>query len=120
MEKVIGTTDELPEGERKIIEIEGKEIAVFNIDGEYHACVNWCPHQGGPICEGKLTGTTDAEFDRESLDYSLEWIKDGQIVMCPWHAWEFDVTNGESGHDKDVSLITYPVTVENDSIIVNL
>jgi hypothetical protein len=57
---VVATTDEIPPGSRKLIELAGRSIGVFNIDGEFFALRNRCPHQGGPLCEGKLSGLMEA------------------------------------------------------------
>lgn len=84
-------TDELPPGERVIVELNGHSIGVFNVDGEYHALKNDCPHQRAPLCMGKVTGTTSAVEPGE-----VEWKDDGQILRCPWHGWEFDIATGES------------------------
>ena len=53
---VVATPDEIPPGERKIVDIGGRSIGVFNIEGEYFAIRNSCPHQGGPLCSGLVTG----------------------------------------------------------------
>lgn len=82
---------ELTPGERRILNVNGRSIGVFNVEGDLHALTNVCPHQRAPLCEGELTGTTQAE----DVD-NPQWICDGQILRCPWHGWEFDVTTGES------------------------
>lgn len=119
-EHVIATTDELSKGDRKLVEIEGREIAVFYVDGEYHAYTNWCAHQAGPVCEGKLTGTSNAEFDRDSLTVDLEWCKEGEVLNCPWHGWEYDVTDGSCLSKEKVQLPSHSIKVENDEIIISL
>ena len=53
---VVATVDEIPPGERKIVELEGRSLGIFNIDGDFYAVRNICPHQGAPLCEGRLTG----------------------------------------------------------------
>lgn len=82
---------DLPPGERRIVELEGRSIGVFNVDGEYYALTNVCPHQGGPVCEGTLSGTTDVE----GLD-GVSRKRDKRILKCPRNGWEFDVTSGEA------------------------
>ncbi len=82
---------ELPPGERRIVDIDGRSIGVFNVEGEYYAVRNVCPHQRAPLCEGELTGTTDADGRDD-----VEWTCEGRILRCPWHGWEFDVTSGDS------------------------
>src|SRR5947207_3268589 len=54
---VVGTVDEIPVGGRKIVEVAGRSIGIFNVAGEYVALRNRCPHQGGPLCLGVLTGS---------------------------------------------------------------
>ena len=116
---VIGRTDELNEGERILAEIEGREIAVFNVDGEYKAYTNWCVHQAGPVCEGTLTGTWAAEYDPENLEVCMEWCSEDEILSCPWHGWEYDITNGESLTSK-ARLPSHPVRVDGEDIIVSI
>ena len=52
----VATVEEIPIGGRKLVTIAGRSIGVFNIDGEFYALRNTCPHQGGPLCQGRLTG----------------------------------------------------------------
>lgn len=82
---------ELAPGERRIETLGGFSVGVFNVDGEYYAMKNDCPHQRAPLCEGQITGTNTSDTPGE-----YNWERDGQIVTCPWHGWEFDVTTGES------------------------
>lgn len=117
---VVADADELPVGGRIVVQIEGKEIGVFNVDGEYFAYTNWCMHQAGPVCEGALTGTQRAKFDRETLELELEWTDEGKILNCPWHGWEYDVTTGDCLSRKGVKLSSYPVSIEDGEIVVSL
>jgi 3-phenylpropionate/trans-cinnamate dioxygenase ferredoxin subunit len=57
---IVATLDELPPGSRKLVEVAGRSIGVFNLEGEFYALRNRCPHQGGPLCEGKLSGLIQA------------------------------------------------------------
>ena len=101
-------TTELKPGERRIETLDGFSIGVFNVDGDYYAMKNDCPHQRAPLCEGKLTGTNTSDTPGE-----YNWERDGQIVTCPWHGWEFDVTTGESVFDPhSVKAKTFQTTVE--------
>ena len=87
----ICTTDELPPEDRMIVELDGHSVGVFNVDGEYYALKNDCPHQRAPLCEGKVTGTTSATEPGD-----IEWKDAGHILRCPWHGWEFEIETGES------------------------
>src|SRR6476469_1946476 len=99
---------EIPPGGRKIVEIGGRSIGVFNVNGEYFALRNRCPHQGGPLCEGRLAGGVESPRPGE-----YEYVRDGEILRCPWHGWEFDLKTGQSWFDPAGTRVrTYPVSVE--------
>ncbi|MBI1299816.1 Rieske 2Fe-2S domain-containing protein [bacterium] len=122
---------ELPVGERRIVDVKGRSIGVFNVHGEYYAIRNLCPHEGAPLCRGIVTGTTLPSQPGEYI-----WAKDGEIVRCPWHGWEFDITTGQSVFNphkmrvkkytvtvepvaEDESVETFPVTVEDGWVVVH-
>lgn len=108
MRFVVGTVEEIPEGGRTVVEIAGRSVGVFNIKGEFFALRNICPHQGGPLCRGRLTGFVEASVPGE-----YRYTRQGEILRCPWHGWEFDVKTGQSWWDPaQVRVRTYAVTVE--------
>lgn len=112
--KVADAEDLADDGSRAFIEIDGVEIAIFNIEGEYHAMVNYCVHQGAPLCEGELRGRFGIGDD------GWEWTYDDteKNVICPWHGWKFDVTTGVNINDESYVTPTYDVEVENGEIYV--
>lgn len=106
---------DFPDNEsRVIVDIDGQEIAVVRVDGQYYALLNFCVHQGGPLCEGTLTGRTTVGED------GWEWEYDDteKNVRCPWHGWMFDVTTGTCVDAKRYSIPTYEVEVEDGDIYV--
>lgn len=82
-EHVVARESDIDDGERLIVDIKGRDVAIFNIDGKYYAYINWCAHQSGPCCEGRRTGTMDASFDRETLEQTLTYSHEGEILNCP-------------------------------------
>lgn len=112
--KIADVAEMSEDGQRVFAEVEGVEIAVFRIDGEYYAMSNYCVHQGGPLCEGPLDGHY-AMGER-----SWEWKYDAteKYVLCPWHGWKFDVTTGENIDDDRYVTPTYEVEVEDGEIFV--
>ena len=128
---VIGRVGEIPPGQRRIVDLEGRSIGVFNVKGTFYALRNTCPHQSGPLCRGQVRGLLQATDQRH-----LELSREGEIVRCPWHGWEFDITNGRSifnphrvrvrsyqvtvEPDEDPAIETFPVTVERDRVVVHL
>ena len=119
-EHVVASADELPPGERILVQLRGREIGVFNVDGELYAYTNWCAHQSGPCCEGTVTGTASSTFDRATLEISLEYVQEGEILNCPWHGWEYDLTTGECLSRGGVRLPGHPVRIEDGDVVVTL
>lgn len=106
---VVGRVSDLPPGERRIVEIEGRSIGVFNVHGRYFALRNSCPHQAAPLCLGSIKGMTMPSKPGEYV-----WAREGEILRCPWHGWEFDITTGRSIFNPHKTRVrTYDVTVES-------
>lgn len=107
---VIGKVSELPPGQRKLVELEGRSIGVFNVHGEFYALRSQCPHQGAPLCKGSVKGMLLPSEPGQYL-----FARDGEILRCPWHGWEFDLKTGQSVYDPFKCRVrTYDVTVEPD------
>lgn len=105
---VVGKASELPPGSRKIVDADGKSIGVFNVQGSYYALRNTCPHQFAPLCLGKITG-----YAPPSAVGEFNWERQGEIIRCPWHAWEFDIKTGRSVFNPHkVRTKTYEVKTE--------
>jgi nitrite reductase/ring-hydroxylating ferredoxin subunit len=111
---VVGTVEEIAPGTHKIVEVGGRSIGVYNVNGEYFALLNRCPHQAGPLCKGNTYG-----FLKSGGVGEYEYSRPGEIVRCPWHGWEFDVKTGQSWFDPvQVRVRRYNVVVTAGSEIV--
>jgi len=95
----VAPVGDVPAGEGRVFEVNGRAVAVFNVDGHFHAVDNECPHRGGPLGEGEL---------------------DGSVVLCPWHAWRWDVRTGANVNNPAVKIDCFAVTVEDGAILVDL
>lgn len=93
---IIAKTTDIPAGGRMGIMAGKRAIAVFNIEGEFYALANTCPHEGGPLCEGMITGIALSDGPN---DYRI--ARKGEFVRCPWHGWEFDIKTGQSWCDPN-------------------
>lgn len=110
---VVGTVDEIPPGGRKIVSVAGRSIGVFNLDGEFVAIRNRCPHQGGPLCRGTLVGAVESPTPGE-----YRYTRAGEMIRCPWHAWEFDLRTGRSWFDPAHTRVrSYPVEVAGGATV---
>ena len=116
----IASADELDEGDHLVVEIEGREIGVFKNDGEFFAYANWCPHQAGPACEGSITGTLESTYDRDALEETVVYCREGEVLNCAWHGWEFDLKTGECLSRDGMQLAAYPVRVEDGDILLTV
>jgi nitrite reductase/ring-hydroxylating ferredoxin subunit len=112
---IVGTTEEILPGQRKIVEIGGRTVGVFNVNGEYFAVLNRCPHQGGSLCSGRQSGVVTSNRPGEYVT-----SRAGEIIRCPWHGWEFDLRTGQSWFDpRAVRVRRYDVSVEPGSVLVS-
>lgn len=112
---MIATVDELPPGSRTIVDVDGQSIGVFNVDGRYVAVLNVCPHELGPVCLGRVGGTTMPSSPGE-----YRWGREGEILACPWHGWEFDLLTGKPLFGSVPNLRRYPVEVDDGQVVVVL
>jgi nitrite reductase (NADH) small subunit len=106
---------ELRPGERRIVELEGRSIGVFNVHGRYYALHNGCPHKGGELCAGLITGTVLPTTER-----AFAYGREGEILRCSRHGWEFEIATGRALADPRVRARTYRVSVEAGQLVVTL
>ena len=110
---VVGAVAALPPGASRIVTVGGREIGLFNVDGRVYAVRNSCPHRAAPLCLGRLSGTT-----LPSQPYAYEYGRQGMVLRCPWHGWEFDLESGEPLVDHGLKARTYRVEIIDDAIVV--
>ncbi|MFR9805289.1 Rieske (2Fe-2S) protein [Pseudonocardia sp. RS010] len=119
MKYVVGPAASIPPGTSLVIypEPEPAGIGVFNIDGTFFALRNSCPHMGAPLCKGYVSGTTEAHLDGRKPPL-VESVRDGEILACPWHHWEFDIATGRTIFPSKNRVRRYDVTVEESSEVL--
>ena len=117
-EHVVGDLSDFPEGEQRVVRVGGREIGVFNVGGALYGLPNVCPHQTGPLCEGRPPlGTL---ISRAENDWRFEWVHEGEIVACPWHGLEYHVPTGRCLAFPNVTLRSYEVVVEDGKVKIRL
>ena len=114
-EHVVGSVADFAPGPATIVQVDGREVGIFNVDGRLYGLPNMCPHQNGPLCRGGMNGSMIANDQNE-----LEWAFEGRIVRCPWHFLEFDVTTGRCLANEEWAVRTYTVRVDGERVIVEL
>lgn len=110
---MVARADEIPEGGRKIVTLANREIGIFHIQGAFHALRNVCPHRGAPVCLGRLRPQIE---DEGSLDFVFS--REGEILKCPWHQWEFDVRTGQALHSPGLKVRTFRVEKEGADLVL--
>jgi len=90
--------DEIPAGSIREFQVNGKTLALANVDDKFYAINNTCLHRGGPLGQGELNG---------------------KVVTCPWHGWEYDVTSGKVAMNPSVGVDCYAIEVRGDDIFVD-
>jgi len=111
---VVAAVAELPPGSRRLVSVKGRPIVVFNLAGAFFALINQCPHQGAGLCEGELTGLITSNRPGE-----FQLSRQGEIIRCPWHGWEFDIRTGQSWCDPGrIKARQYPVEVASGTALV--
>jgi 3-phenylpropionate/trans-cinnamate dioxygenase ferredoxin subunit len=116
-EYVVANVEDVPEGTHIVVKARDREIGIFNVRGSYYAIPNTCFHQNGPVCLGTVTG---AVVSGPETGWKKAYSQEGEIVVCPWHALEFNVTTGQCLAYANKRLKTYPVRVENNEIRVEM
>ena len=95
----VGTANDLKDGQAKVVNANGTEIALYNVKGKYFATQNNCLHRNGPLGEGALEGET---------------------ITCPWHGWQYDVKTGENQVSKAIKLQVYKVEVKGEELFIEV
>lgn len=95
----VGRAADVPVGTGRVFEAAGRALAVFNVEGTFYAIDNECSHRGGPLGDGDL---------------------EGKVVLCPWHAWRWDVTTGANVNNPAVKVACFPITERDGSLFVDL
>jgi nitrite reductase/ring-hydroxylating ferredoxin subunit len=90
---------ELAPGQCREVLVGNRSVALFNVDGVFYALSNLCLHRGGPLGQGLLSGT---------------------VVMCPWHAWTWDVRTGEHTLNPELKMARYDVKLEDGQVLVSV
>lgn len=106
---VVAAVGDIPEGSHRVVEVDGREYGIFNVAGTFHAVPNRCLHQGGPLCRGRLGAALTATADS---DWRPRWEQAGEVIRCPWHQLEFNVTTGRCLANPRRKLATLDVVVD--------
>ena len=97
--RLCGVSEAPEEGQVIEAEAQGVSLCLARVNGMLAALDNWCPHRQGPLGQG--------------------WVE-GNTVVCPWHAWSFDVCSGQSVFPGKEQVAVFPVKVEGEEVLVEM
>lgn len=111
---VVARTEDVVPGKAFMAVVKGRQIGIFNLDGDYFALLNRCPHQGAELCKGRVTHLVQSQKAGE-----VEVSREGEFLKCPWHGWEFDIRTGQSWCDPGSMYVRqFGVKVEPGETLV--
>ncbi|MGH2637750.1 MAG: Rieske (2Fe-2S) protein [Rhabdochlamydiaceae bacterium] len=113
----VAKTTEFKELEPIIVELGELSVGVYRFNNEYFAYRNWCPHQGGPACEGKVRTVVDYELDgsRAGTCNAISHPK----IFCPWHGVAYDLKTGLHKTNKKLRLLPFKVVISQDDVLID-
>jgi nitrite reductase (NADH) small subunit len=89
---------EVPPGTIREVQVNGRKIAIANVNGRFYALDNTCLHRGGPLGQGEL---------------------EENVVTCPWHGWQYDVTTGKTLMNPEAGVQTFPIELRGEEVFVD-
>ena len=107
----VGHADDVRDGTCLQVEVAGRSLGLFRVGRQFRAVLNHCPHEGAPICRGTVRGTT-----LPSAPGTFLWGRENEILVCPWHGWEFALDSGRCLTDRR-RLATFPTEVAEDGTL---
>mgnify|MGYP001228019240 CR=1 FL=1 len=111
---VVAAANEILPGQRKLVNVRGRPILIFNLDGDYFGILDRCPHQGASLCKGQLVGLV--ESDRPG---QYNFTRNNEIIRCAWHGWEFDIRTGKSRCEPEkIKATQYNINTKTGSEII--
>lgn len=118
-ERAVASLADLRARSRIVVAVEGIEVGLYSEGDEIRAWRNVCPHQGGPVCQGKfLPRTVEIVDDMNRAAPAISAVE--KSIVCPWHGFEFDVLTGHHVIDDRVRLAPVPIRVDGDEVKITI
>jgi nitrite reductase/ring-hydroxylating ferredoxin subunit len=118
-EVLIGDMKEFADGDYRVLRVDTFEFGIFRQGDRLLAYENQCPHDGGPVCQGKIIPRVEEEIAPDKTSKGLKFSSRRNVV-CPWHGWEFDLETGRHAGDPKYRLRPVTVQVRDNQVYVTL
>jgi nitrite reductase/ring-hydroxylating ferredoxin subunit len=119
-EIVLGPVSSFTDPGRKVVDIDGVEVGVFHLKGRFTAYENLCPHQGGPVCQGKIVPRVEEIVGADRRSNGMSFSKTQTNIVCPWHGYEFDIATGCHQGDQRLRLRMIDVHVADGDVVLRM
>lgn len=116
----VGPSNEVPEGGRLIVDVAGMTIGIFRFQGKLYAYQNRCPHQGGPVCQGKIVPRVTEVIDEQGASRGFAFDESRLHIVCPWHGYEYDIQTGTHPGKSSAKLLRVTVEENSSGMYVNV
>jgi nitrite reductase/ring-hydroxylating ferredoxin subunit len=117
-EVLVAPLAEMADRDRRVIAVDGVEIGVFRIGDAIHAWQNRCPHQGGPVCQGKLMPRVEQPLGPDQAALTMRFSETTVHLVCPWHGYEFDLATGQHPGHAGTRLRRFRTLVRDGQVYV--
>jgi nitrite reductase (NADH) small subunit len=115
----VGKVEDFEDPGKKVVAIGDEEYGVFCLGGEFYAWKNECPHQGGPVCQGRIFKLVTEVIAEDKTSHGRDYAKDGRTnIVCPWHGMEFDIRTGQFPGNGEIALTGAPVQIQDGEVFV--
>jgi nitrite reductase/ring-hydroxylating ferredoxin subunit len=114
----VGASDRVPEGGRLVIDVGDKTVGIFRFEGKLYAWENRCPHQGGPVCQGKIIPRVTEVIETNGESRGFAFDESSLHIVCPWHGFEYNIKTGRHPGRPTAKLTSVAVEEGADGIYV--
>ncbi|MFI5783081.1 Rieske (2Fe-2S) protein [Nocardia sp. NPDC051570] len=116
----VGGTDDIPELGRLVVDVGDRTIGIFRVQGRLYAYDNVCPHQGGPVCQGRVMPKVRENIDAEKKAHGMGYDRSEMHIVCPWHGAEFVIATGVHAGISTLRLTSVDVRERDGEIYVSV
>ena len=117
-EHEIASVEDFDSNPKQLLTINGIDIGVFSVDGEFRAWRNVCPHQGGPVCQGRIFKRVIDNIDADKQVHGRAYDEEQLHIVCPWHGAEFNIRTGAHAGIPELKLTPIDVFVRDGKVYV--
>lgn len=120
IERSVGAVCSFEDGGKRVVVVDGMEVGVFYVGGVFYAWRNVCPHQGGPVCQGRIFKKVIEVVDSERKVYGRSYDESVLHIVCPWHGGEFDIRTGYHAGTNKLALNPIQTIVRNGEVFLRV